>query len=350
MEKTDKKSKKKRRYRHLNQSDRDRIEALLDAGHEQKEIAAILQVDKGTISREITKRKRKNGHYVASSAQQKAGVKRSNSKYQGMKIEKYPEIRKRIVAELQIPRSPDEIAGRMELEKLENRVTKSAIYKWLYSSWGQAYCRYLCTRRYKKRKQKKTPKREMIPNRVSLTKRPKEGIHAQGDQFVSPTSSGEQKSGAIVCIPVAQLLVGTLVANKKPATMVEAIQYIVSGILIDDLTMDNGMENRYHNQFGLPVYFADPHAPWQKPDVENGIGLLRRWFIKKGTNLATVSEEQFQMCLHILNGKYRKSLGYKSAYEVALEHGIIQKVPTMLAGKFDRILLKNIFQESCTSL
>ena len=113
--------------------------------------------------------------------------------------------------------------------------------------------------------------------------------------------------------------------------------------------MDNGIENRYFDQWGLPVYFADPHAPWQKPDVENGIGLLRRWFIKKGTNLATISEDQFQMCLHILNNKYRKSLGYKSAYEVALKHGIIQKIPVLWTGEFDRILLTNIPQESCTS-
>lgn len=358
MEKTTKKSKKlrkkRRQFRHLNQGDRDRIEALKKEGHQQKEIAEILQVDAGTISREIKKRKQKNGRYVATVADHKASVLRSNSKHQGMKIEKYPKLRQRIINELEQLRSPDEIAGRMKLEKLEIRATKSAIYKWLYCRYGQRWCHLLCTKRYKKRKQKNSPKREMIPNRVSLAKRPKNGVHAQGDQFVSPTSCGEQRSGAIVCVPVAQLLVGTMVKNKKPATMVEAIQYIISGISIDDLTMDNGMENRYHKQFGIDTYFADPHAPWQKPDVENGIGLLRRWFIKKGTNLAKVSEQQFQMCLHILNGKYRKSLGYKSAYEVALELGIIQKIPVLgkrkLMKNFDRILLKNVSEKSCISL
>lgn len=350
MEKTNKKRKKRRIFHHLNQSDRDRIEALKKAGHEQKEIAKILQVDAGTISREIKKRKQKNGCYKATVADHKASVLRSNSKHQGMKIEKYPELRQRIITELGQLRSPDEIAGRMKLENLENRATKSAIYKWLYSRYGQRYCHLLCTRRYKKRKQKNKPKREMIPNRISLALRPKNGVHAQGDQFVSPTSCGEQRSGAIICVPVAQLLVGTLIANKKPLTMAEAIRYIVSGISIDDLTMDNGMENRDHEQWGLPVYFADPHAPWQKPDVENGIGLLRRWFIKKGTNLAEVSEEMFQMCLHVLNNKYRKSLGYRSAYEVALELGIIQKIPVLGTGKWDRILLKNVSEKSCISL
>jgi IS30 family transposase len=324
-----KRIKRRRSFRHLNQFDRDRIEALLKAGHKQEEVAKILCVDAGTISREIQKRKRKNGSYEALTAQHKANVKRSLSKYQGMKIEKYPELRLRIISELEQHRSPDEIAGRMKKEKLEVRVNANAMYKWLYSVWGQRYCRYLCTKRYRKKKQKRTTKREMIPNRISLEKRPKRGEHAEGDLFVSPIKTGVQRSGAIVCVPSAQLLVGRMIENKKPATMAQAIRQIDSEIAIDDLTMDNGLENKNHEQFGIPTYFADPHSPWQKPHVENGIGLLRRWFIKKGTDLETISDQQLQEYLHILNGKYRKSLGYQSAYEVAIKRGIIQqqKIP-----------------------
>lgn len=329
---TDKNRKKRRPFRHFKQADRDRMEALLDSGHNQEEVATILAFDAGAISREI-KRKQKDGRYVATVANHKAGVKRSNSKYQGMKIEKYPELKADIIKLLMQLRSPDEIAGRMKLEKRPVRVNANAIYKWLHSPFGQSYCKYLCTRRYKKRKQKKKTKREMIPNRISLTKRPKRGEHAEGDLFVSPTRTGVQRSGAIVCVPSAQLLIGTMIANKKPATMVVAVKSINDRILVDDYTWDNGMENRFQQQFGTTNYFADPHAPWQKPHVENGIGLLRRWFIKKGTNLVEVSEEYFQECLHVLNSKWRKSLGYRSAYEVALERGIIQKIPVLWTGQ-----------------
>lgn len=336
---TDKKRKKRKPFRHLRQPDRDRIQALLDAGHNQEEVAAILQFDAGAISREI-KRKQKDGRYVAAAAEHKAGVKRSNSKYQGMKIEKHPQLRADIISLLKQLRSPDEIAGRMKLEKRTVRVNANAIYKWLHSPFGQPYCQYLCTKRYKKKKQKKLTKREMIPNRISLAKRPKRGEHAEGDLFVSPTKTGEQRSGAVVCVPSSSLLVGTLIENKKPATMAVAVRYIDSQIEVDDYTWDNGMENRLHQQFGTDNYFADPHAPWQKPHVENGIGLLRRWFIKKGTNLIEVSEEYFQECLHILNHKWRKSLGYRSAYEVALERGTIQKIPTLWAGEVIEISRK----------
>ena len=204
---TAKKRKKRKPFRHLKQSDRDRIEALLDAGHNQEQVATILQFDAGAISREIKRRKQKDGRYVATVAEHKAGVKRSNSKYQGMKIEAYPDLRADIIKLLMQLRSPDEIAGRMKLEKRPVRVNANAIYQWLHSPWGQNYCRYLCTQRYKKRKQTKKTKREMIPNRISLTKRPKRGEHAEGDLFVSPTKTGVQRSGAIVCVPSAQLLV-----------------------------------------------------------------------------------------------------------------------------------------------
>lgn len=324
-----KKKKRRRPFRHLNQFDRDRIEALLEAGHQQEEIAKILKVDAGTVSREIKRRGRESGRYEAAVAQHKADVKRSSSKYQGMKIEQYPELKKQIIEGLKKHRSPDEMAGRMREEHQRPRVGANAIYKWLYSAYGQGCCRYLCAKRYRRKKQKRTAKREMIPNRISLKQRPGNGEHAEGDLFVSPIKSGAQQSGAIICVPSAQLLIGRMIENKKPATMARAVRTITSDVLIDDITMDNGIENKQHEQFGLPAYFTDPYSPWQKPHVENSIGLLRRWFIPKKTNLRTISNAQLQDYLHILNGKYRKSLGYLSAYEVAIERGIIQKTLAM---------------------
>ena len=321
------KRKRRRPFRHLNQSDRDRIEALLDAGHEQEGVAKILGFDASAISREFNLRKQKDGRYKATVAQHKAGVKRSNSKYQGMKIEKYPDLKQQIIEGLVNQRSPDEIAGRMKREKQKIRVRANAMYKWLYSPFGQPYCKYLCTKRYKKRKQTKRTKQEMIPNRVSLRKRPKRGVHAEGDLFVSSRSSGSQRSGAIVVVSGVNLILGKMIENKKPAVMAEAVNAMIEGTLIDDITMDNGMENRDHESFDVPAYFCDPHSPWQKPDVEREIGLLRKWFMKRGTNLDGVSNEDLQGFLHIVNGKWRKSLGYQSAYEVALKRGIIQKIP-----------------------
>lgn len=316
--------KKKRKFKHLTQSDRDRIEAMLTASHQQKEIAAVLRVDKSTISLEIKKHRRRDGRYESTTAQHKSQVSRGYSKYQGMKVERYPDLKADIIAGLLAKRSPDEIAGRWRSEKRKPRIGKDAIYKWLYGSWGQRYCHLLCTRRYRKRKQKRSPKREMIQGAVSLVKRPKQGVHAQADLFVSSKASGTQRSGLVVVVPRVKLMLGTIIENKKPAVFAAGLNQVLMTVNVDDVTLDRGIENRDWKQFMVAAFFCDPHSPWQKPEVEGGIGLVRRWFIKKKTDLTTVSEDDFQRYLHILNNKWRKSLGYKSAYEVALEHGILK--------------------------
>lgn len=321
---------KRKPFLHLKQGNRDRMEILLADGELQKDIAIVLKVNPSTISRE-RKRKRKNGYYDSETAQQKAQVKRSNASYKGKKVEKEKEAKKYIIMGLKAKRSPDEISGRMRQEKQPFYIGKDAIYEWLRSSYGQAYCKYLCSKRYRKKKQKKLPKRQMIPNRQPLSARPKDGVHAEGDLFVSPTKLGTTVSGAFVVVPDSKLFAGTIIQNRKPDTMTVAIQSILSPLSVDDMTLDNGVENKKHEEWGIPTYFADPHAPWQKPHVECGIGLVRRWFLPKGTDLRELPEEKFQEQLHILNGKYRKSLGYRSAYEVSLERGIIKEIPKIEA-------------------
>ncbi len=325
--------KKRKHFRHLGQKDRDRIEALLKVQHTQEEIAGILNVDAGTISREIRKRKRKNGRYEATVAQLKASVHRSNSKYQGMKIEKQADLREYIITELKKYRSPDEIAGRMKMEKRKTRIGTNAIYKWLYSAYGQPHVKYLCTKRYKPKKRKEPgSKRVMIVNRISIDKRPLGATHKtryghfEGDTIVAPKKVDNTESVAIAAERITKLLVGTKIPSLSPIHMQEAVAYMDAKIDIKSLTMDNGIENRSHESWNIPTFFADPHAPWQKPLVENNIGLLRRWFMPKGTDFKNIPESKLQQYFSIINHKYRKSLKYKSAYEVALVHGIIKTI------------------------
>ncbi len=301
--------KRKRKFSHLDAYKRDRLEALLTRGCSQKEIAEILEVDKSTISREIRKRKTK-GVYNSGKAQAKANVKRSSSKYQGMKISKHPELKEEIVAGLKESRSPDEIAGRMKKEKRSPRIGTNTIYKWLYSSLGERYTKYLCTKRKRRKKQKRKPSREMIPDRISIHNKPKrkKSIEIEGDTFVSPKRSGTTESVFIGSVRETHLLVGTKLPDLKPKTMEEGCSRSFESVSADLMILDNGIENKNHKSFPLDTYFCDPHSPWQKPHVEGDIGLLRRWFIPKGTDLRNVSEKQLQGNFHTLNSKYRKSL------------------------------------------
>jgi IS30 family transposase len=317
------------KFRHLTESDRDRIHALYMHGHSQRDIAGVLDVDPGTISRELNRYGKRTWRYNAVKAQIDAEEKRARSKRPGMKVEDHPELKRYIIKELMHPRSPDEIAGRLKRLKVTPRVGKNAIYKWLYSEDGKPYCRYLCTRRSKVKRHRGLSKKVIIPDRIPLHRRPKTKglIHTERDLFVSPRSSNSKASGLLIVVPEAKLFVGSIIPDRTTVVVTGKTKEHFDHMKIDTCTVDNGFENVRHKETGIPTYFCDKGSPWQKPHVEGGIGLIRRWFLPKGTDLGTVSDETFQAQLHVLNGKYRKSLGYQSAYERAIERGIIERVP-----------------------
>lgn len=318
-------------WKQFTQEKRDRMEGLLDAGETQKEIASILKVDPGTVSRE-RERRREDGRYDAEAAHHKARVKRSNSKYQGMKVEKNTLLKEHIIRQLRQKRSPDEIAGRMKRQKLDFYASKNAIYKWLYSVYGVRYCRYLCTKRRRKRTRKKKTARVMIPNRKSIYTRPRGAAnrtrygHYEGDTIVAPKRARNTEAVAIVAERKSKLILATKIPSLAPGEMTNAIRGFRKQAVMLSITVDNGIENRGHESWMVPAYCADPYSPWQKPLIEGTIGLLRRWRFKKGTDWGTVPASRLQHSLLFLNHKYRKSLNYQSAIEVDATHGIMKKI------------------------
>jgi IS30 family transposase len=118
---------------------------------------------------------------------------------------------------------------------------------------------------------------------------------------------------------------GPPLAGYGAITMKNALAATITTVpaqLLRSLTWDRGKELSAHAEFkvetGIPVYFADPHSPWQRPTNENTNGLLRQYF-PKGTDLARWSAEEIEAVATTLNSRPRKALGWKTPAEALNE-------------------------------
>jgi IS30 family transposase len=119
---------------------------------------------------------------------------------------------------------------------------------------------------------------------------------------------------------------GPALAGYGAVTMKNALASTMTTLpeqLRRSLTWDRGKELSAHATFkietSIPVYFADPHSPWQRGTNENTNGRLRQYF-PKGTDLSRWSAEEIEAVAAALNARPRKVLGWKTPSEVFDEH------------------------------
>ena len=309
---------------------------MLDSGHTQVEAGEIIGFDQSAISKEIKRNRKKirkkggtiNGRYEATTAEHKALVRREASKYQGKKIEQNKKLRDYIIEKLKLHWNPDEISGRMKKDKEPFYVSKTSIYEWLRSSWGQKYCPYLYSQKYRVKKHRLNKiKRSLIPHRISIAlrsaganNRSRYG-HYEGDTIVSGKRTRSLAALSVTYERKARYIDVRKIKNLKPSSHNHALLDMLKNKKALSLTQDNGIENRDHEQLGLSTFFCDAYSSYQKPGVENANRMIRR-FIAKGSDINDYSDDYVMMMVEILNNKPRKSLGYKTAKEVMLENNL----------------------------
>ena len=89
--------------------------------------------------------------------------------------------------------------------------------------------------------------------------------------------------------------------------------------LIKTFTVDRGKEfanyNEIENRLNIDVYFADPYSSWQRGTNENTNGLLREFYPKR-FDFSTITQNELDVVVNIINNRPRKCLGYKTPAEV----------------------------------
>lgn len=314
----------------LSDTERSEIGILLTKGYSHRDIARVLGRSPNTVSGEV-RRNSSRGSYVVALAKRKAYYRRKYAKYQGKNIQENPELRAYVIAGLKAHWNPDEIAGAMKATGQPFYASKTSIYEWLRSEWGQAYCGYLYSKRHRVVRRQPKLKHPMIPDRVGIQDRPKGATrrsrygHWEGDTIVSGKATGSPAALVVAVERKSRLVAARKIPNLKPTSFNQAVKSVQeAGAKLLSLTLDNGFENRAHHGLGIPTYFCDPYSSWQKGTVENANKMIRR-YLPKGMDLASVTPARLQAIIQIINNKPRKILGYKSALEMAREKGVLRR-------------------------
>ena len=317
-------------YSHFTLEDRIVIAGLQAQGRSIRQIAADLDRAPSSVSRELRRNAAAQG-YKPAYADQLGRARR----WTGSKLERNDALRELVLGGLTYGLSPEQIAGRMALEKRPLLVSHETIYRFIYAqmarhndySWRNFLPQAKSKRGHFKRSTIGTV--EHIKNRISIAERPlyinarKQAGHWETDLILF----SDKKSNILVTQERSSRFVHIVKQSDRTATSIATNLDIWFKTLPRELrrtlTQDNGVEFAHHyklnTSFALKTFFCDPHSPWQKGGIENINGRLRR-YLPLNTDFQNLSEYDLQNIEDRLNNTPRKCLGYKTPNELFQKH------------------------------
>ncbi|WP_420323318.1 IS30 family transposase [Kribbella capetownensis] len=296
-------------------------------------IAAELGRSPSTVGREIRRNRHPvNGQYRLHAAQARADARRPRPKT--AKLADNPELGAVVQGWLSLEWSPEQISRsrrRKYADRPELQVSHETIYQALYVQ-GRGELRRELTRALRTGRTYRKPHRRPDQRQsrfttamVMISDRPAEaadravGGHWEGDLIIGK----DQKSqiATLVERTTRYVLLVHLPNGRDAETVRDALTTTMATLpahLKRSLTRDQGAEMSLHHQFtlaaDLPVYFCDPHSPWQRGTNENTNGLLRQYF-PKGTDLSIHTADHLAAIAARLNGRPRKTLDWETPAE-----------------------------------
>ncbi len=318
-----------RQRRKLTVEDRVAIDLRRKDGWGVRAIARELDRSPSVISTEIGRGREPDGSYAAGSAQAAAATRRNRSGRRAKLASDSP-LFAEVAKLLRLQWSPEQIAGRRK--RLEEgtemssglRVSHEAIYQAVYAvPRGELLACLRQGKPHRGRRSKDGERRGRICDIIRERPAEVEGRlvpgHWEGDLI---KETGNRSSVGTLVERTSRKVVLVKLADAKAETARDGFAaglLAVPAPLRLTLTYDQGKEMARHKELaaltGLRVYFADPHAPWQRGSNENANGLLRQ-YLPKGADLSVFSQAELDAIAARLNGRPRKTLGFATPDEV----------------------------------
>lgn len=308
-------------HHHFTRDDRVLLAKLKSSGLGTLSCARILGFHPSSVYRELARGKHPvTDRYSIRTARMRATRLRRTANQQHRKL--HEAQAEKVTALICQYYSPDQAGQAVGL-------SHATVYRWL---WAQPkaflvdiwqFLRHPRLRRKygtkRREKQRELQKKHWIESRPDTANERLFYGHWEGD-----TVHGNRHSGYLVTLVERKsgyALVGHIPQNTKVAfrQCTERLLAVLPGHLRRSLTLDNGSEMNEYEELerhtGMTVYFAHPYHAWERGSNENFNGLLRQFF-PKSRDFRSITEEELDLAVKLLNTRPRKRHGYKSPAEL----------------------------------
>ncbi len=315
----------------LSELEREQIVVGLEGGESLTSIAVRMGRAVSTISREVARTAFPglDGRYSAYWAQRHAVQQAKRPRVPLLQVQGL--LRAVVIERLNLRWSPRQIAVWLRLEfpdQPEMHVSHETIYQAIFLQGRgnlRAELKHQKALRSGRTRRRARPAGAISSNRpwieLRISDRPAEAQdravpgHWEGDLLI-----GKQNHSAIATLVERTTRFVILVAlpegklSEHLASQLSQAMTRLPQALRRSLTWDQGSEMARQRDFtlatGCPVYFCDPHSPWQRGSNENTNGLLRDYFPSASTDFRTITQGQLDHVADELNTRIRQTLDW----------------------------------------
>ena len=323
-------------YTHFTREERESLQKLLSEGKSFRQIAEQLERNVSSISREVNRnrskyppKKKSNNkfRYHAWRAQTLAIVRRRESKHYRL----HPETEEwdYIVEKLEEFWTPEQIAERWRIENPDKtKFGTSTIYRYIKNGSFEGISRKTHLRRRGKLILPRSSNYNSIQPERIIPDWPDEIRNREriGDWEGDTVYGGVGKGLLVTQVDrKSRFLCAELLPKRETILTGKVIVEMLEHLPVKSISLDNGSEfadfRTIEEKLNTQVYFAEPHKPWQRGTNENTNDILR-FFFPKGFDFRTVTQDDVDFVVNLINNRPRKCLGWKSPAEIFFENSV----------------------------